>query len=316
MAVNDDFREAIDPADARIAALYREAAVEEPPAHLGHEITANARRRGETVRARQPVPWWRVSRVPFAAIATALITASLVAVMWQQGADRVAPASTAPAPSAERASPDVLHQADALPQTGAGTDRLAESRDHLAEAPAGPTKNRAGSAPSRRPPASMPGPEAGQASRLPHERGLLSSDPAQVSEASSQATSEKGPGTDAPAPASAAPSSAAAVASSPVPGSAPPSSAPAPPPAARPLLERKALTASKQLADAQSPAAIASAPAKLIAELEGQPPARWIERIVGLRRDGRRSEADALIAEFKRRYGEERLPASLQRNDE
>jgi hypothetical protein len=56
--------------------------------------------------------------------------------------------------------------------------------------------------------------------------------------------------------------------------------------------------------------------AALIKELEGQPAARWIERIVTLRRDGRRQEAEALLSEFKLRYPSEPLPPGLQRSDD
>jgi len=56
--------------------------------------------------------------------------------------------------------------------------------------------------------------------------------------------------------------------------------------------------------------------AALIAELEGEPASRWIERIVTLRRDGRRQDADAVLAEFKLRYPTEPLPESLQRDDD
>jgi hypothetical protein len=70
------------------------------------------------------------------------------------------------------------------------------------------------------------------------------------------------------------------------------------------------MQASRVAPNSPSPAAA------LITELEGQPASRWIERIVTLRRDGRRHEAEALLAEFKLRYPSEPLPPSLQRNDE
>jgi hypothetical protein len=54
----------------------------------------------------------------------------------------------------------------------------------------------------------------------------------------------------------------------------------------------------------------------LIAELENEPPARWVERMLALRREDRRQDADALVAEFKRRFPTERLPPDLQQNDE
>ena len=53
----------------------------------------------------------------------------------------------------------------------------------------------------------------------------------------------------------------------------------------------------------------------LITELDKAPPERWIERIQMLRRDGRRDEADALVKEFTRRYGDGALPPRLKSND-
>ena len=70
--------------------------------------------------------------------------------------------------------------------------------------------------------------------------------------------------------------------------------------------------ASQQQMDRISPAPAAPALAALIGELDARPPALWLERIIALRREGRREDADALLAEFKRRYPEEPLPATLQ----
>jgi hypothetical protein len=54
----------------------------------------------------------------------------------------------------------------------------------------------------------------------------------------------------------------------------------------------------------------------LIAELENEPPARWVERMLALRRQDRLQDSEGLLAEFKRRFPAERLPASLQQSDE
>jgi hypothetical protein len=52
--------------------------------------------------------------------------------------------------------------------------------------------------------------------------------------------------------------------------------------------------------------------APLVAGLEGRSPSLWIQRILELRQQDRRAEADALLAEFKQRYPEEPLPATLR----
>jgi hypothetical protein len=56
-------------------------------------------------------------------------------------------------------------------------------------------------------------------------------------------------------------------------------------------------------------------PSVLIAELDREPPGRWVERIQTLRRDGRRGEADALLREFTRRYGDAAVPPALKSDE-
>ena len=43
-------------------------------------------------------------------------------------------------------------------------------------------------------------------------------------------------------------------------------------------------------------------------ELDRAPPPAWLERIGALRKEGRTGEADALLAEFRRRYPEVSVP--------
>ncbi|MGZ5139678.1 MAG: hypothetical protein ACXWCX_17925, partial [Burkholderiales bacterium] len=92
---------------------------------------------------------------------------------------------------------------------------------------------------------------------------------------------------------------------------------PAPAPAAKPLLMPDAKALSRERIGPSPPQSRVSARAgALIAELENEPPARWVERILALRREDRRQDAEVLLAEFKRRFPTEKLPASLQQNDE
>lgn len=81
---------------------------------------------------------------------------------------------------------------------------------------------------------------------------------------------------------------------------APAVSATPPPPAGVPM--RKSESASRPRAEAASE----------IAELDGEPAAVWLERIAVLRREGRDSEADALLAELKVRFPGATLPPQRQ----
>ena len=57
-----------------------------------------------------------------------------------------------------------------------------------------------------------------------------------------------------------------------------------------------------QAARAPQRAAEATAPAAPAAPAAEEPPEKWGERIMALRRDGKTDEADALLAEFRKRY--------------
>jgi hypothetical protein len=50
----------------------------------------------------------------------------------------------------------------------------------------------------------------------------------------------------------------------------------------------------------------------LLKELEPQAPEKWLEKIEALRREGRKAEADELLAEFKRRFPTHPLPPGLR----
>jgi len=65
------------------------------------------------------------------------------------------------------------------------------------------------------------------------------------------------------------------------------------------------------------PSAAARAPAvrksALVRELETQPPEKWLEKIAELRREGRATDAEELLAEFRKRFPEHAVPESLRR---
>jgi hypothetical protein len=103
-------------------------------------------------------------------------------------------------------------------------------------------------------------------------------------------------------------------------GTAPPSArAPAPkaakqPPAAEesreptPLLRSERPTAEMRAAPPASPMRKST----LLREFEDQPPEKWLDKILELRRDGRDREADELLAEFRKRFPEHPLPPALR----
>jgi hypothetical protein len=49
-----------------------------------------------------------------------------------------------------------------------------------------------------------------------------------------------------------------------------------------------------------------------VAALENRPPAAWLDEVRSLQRQGLLREADRLLAEFKRRFPQEPIPAELQ----
>lgn len=91
-------------------------------------------------------------------------------------------------------------------------------------------------------------------------------------------------------------------------GARPP--APAAPEAEMPA---PAMRRERAAAGTSGPAADAAPPAPaLVRELEMQPPEKWLEKILGLRQQGRTKEADELFVEFKKRYPSHSLPSSLR----
>ena len=52
--------------------------------------------------------------------------------------------------------------------------------------------------------------------------------------------------------------------------------------------------------------------ARHLVELDKQPPAMWIERVLALRKDGRIAEADGVLMEFKLRFPDVPLPPELR----
>ena len=69
-------------------------------------------------------------------------------------------------------------------------------------------------------------------------------------------------------------------------------------------------SATQQAPEAANPMPLAST---LAAEYANEPPGKWGEKIVDLRRRGRSAEADELLAEFRRRFPDHLVPEAWRR---
>jgi hypothetical protein len=78
--------------------------------------------------------------------------------------------------------------------------------------------------------------------------------------------------------------------------------------------EQKAAQPSAPAADQAAPAAgVAGAPSAAKPLEAAEPPERWLERIAGLREQGRDREADESLAEFRRRHPDYRIAEPMLR---
>lgn len=311
MAVNRSGDERRTEEEARIAQLYRLASTEIPPAHIDTAIAAAARAPGKAAPQSRALAWWNMWRVPFAFAAVAVVSVSLVTLMMEEDSDRVA--------SAPQRAPPVVPERDfarSQPEAADGGAPKADERK--------PERRQGSDGPSQQNAATMP-PAAPQldtteSRRMSREDAAAQQAPPSAAEATAGTVQKAAPTeavqsrVEAPAPiaqdrapaaamARARPEAQAGASEEPAPSSPPARAAP------KAALGMRAL-------ESERPAAPASRPSPEVAahilQLEGREPSMWIERIVALRRDGRRAEADGLLAEFKRRYPEETLPASLQ----
>jgi ribonuclease E len=78
------------------------------------------------------------------------------------------------------------------------------------------------------------------------------------------------------------------------------------------LAERERARTQARLQKAERPLPDTASVAALLKEFELQPPGKWLERIEVLKREGRQAEADAMLAEFKRRFPAHPLPAGVR----
>lgn len=281
MAVNEPEQRATAD-DARIAQLYREASVDEPPARMDAAIRSTARA-GSTARVRpHRSAWWMPWRVPFAVAAVALVSASLVTLVMDEGGKRIGEIAVPPAPQQSGARSPA---AELEPRGEVPADQAIAREQPRSQSP----ELRA------TPPAALPPLPSSDDTALSKAEG----EQAPTQKALARAFDVPMPPKEAGSLGTHQPQIAAAPAREPAAIQA------APAPAAAAAAARRADRAEAAL---EAPPDITP----FTTELEREPPARWIERITGLMRQDRRREAEALLAEFKRRYPLERLPPSLE----
>ena len=300
-----------DPED-EIRRRYRELAREEPPRALDDAILAAARRELETRPAPLVAPTGRRRwTVPVAAAAVIVLSAVLTLHVQREQPDAELSAPPPAPPVARKDEPAAAADRAEVPreqppapaskaEAQAGGERYKEAAklqtperrravDSAAAKPKAPAP-----APVQPPPAPQPAPDFASSAqpKPPADVGRFSPDPA--------------PSAAPPAQAQMQMRSAAAPAAKPAPrASESVSAAGAGPPVAaeqRPPLG--SLRDSARLREDSTGLAKRAEPS--------ESPERMLERIAGLRREGRQKEADDLYAEFRKRFPDYRIPEAMR----
>lgn len=304
--MSDELRNGNPMADPGLARLYREAAREEPPAHLDAAILAAARRDTDARPWATGSAWLRSWRLPVSIAAVVALSVSLVTLMIDEGDDRLtapprrAPDSPAKAGVDRESAPLPAQPAESTPPAtvAAPATGTVEARPSAREAQ--PAESGSAKEAKRAEPVATPGaapqpfpaaPQTGRAERRESESKPTLRDMAPQPPAAAM---------DSPAPAG---KSAADLARAPVVGEETPRAA-----APAPLMRNRAAPE----AAASSVARPTPQKSALIREYENRTPEKWLEKIAELRRDGKTAEADELLAEFKKRFPEHPLPATLR----
>ena len=318
MALNRNAGGELPDRDPELDRVYALGEREEPPARLDDAIRAAARRE---VGARPSLPGkaWRAWRVPVSLAAVLVLSVSVVMLMRQEGADRLAEvAPPAAAPPLEHARPAHPVEPPTKPEPSQRAQPAREAANQLRDAPAseaapasvekdrrrkeqnatGTTADIARSAgsPGLAPqPFPVPQPAAPEppASAPPVARSQAGVLAKQVESGAAVGPAVPERPASAPQAAAEARGPAAELATQPKPFVQPPA-----PKAAE--KRRRDDTAT----DANRP---------IWAGYERQPPEKWLARIEELRRSGSEAEAREMLEEFKRRFPEHPLPAALTR---
>lgn len=306
MAMSDELRNGNPKADPGLARLYREAAQEEPPAHLDAAILAAAHRDIGVRPWATGSAWLRSWRLPVSIAAVVLLSVSLVTLMFDEGGDRLTapprrtPDSPAKASVDRESAPLPAQPAETIPPATKAAPAMGTVETRQGAREAQPAESSSAKEAKRAEPVATPGaapqpfPAAPQAAMA--ERRETESKPAPLRDMAPQPPAAA---MDSPAPAG---KSAADLARAPAVGEETPRAA-----APAPLMRNRA--APEAAASVARPAPQKSA---LIREYENRTPEKWLEKIAELRRDGKTAEADEMLAEFKKRFPEHPLPAALR----
>lgn len=271
--------------DPQLDAAYRAGAEAGPPARLDDLIRAAARR--EAGSGPRPLTARRRWQMPLALAAVLVLSVSVVTTMREQGADQL-----------DQPLPAISNSSNSGSDGGTeNTQRSATKAEVMGKAAAPPAM-------SASPVGPAPAPAPAEPQTFAAEKR---SAPPAVAEAPAVPAAAPAPPAQPPMMAR---REAAAVASQ---GAvAEPRSAEAPVAAPRALMRAPAATADAAAARSGAPAVAMSAPPAPWQDLVGKPAEQWRQRILELRRAQRLTEAEAVTAEFRKRFPDERLPEAGQ----
>lgn len=277
-----------DPRDAALSRRYREAAEEVPPAYLDAAILAAARR--DAGARPRPLGAFSASRwrLPVALAAVVVLSVSLVTVVIDERGNELSapPRAAAPAPGASSEPARTLGKL-AEESARAGNDPAAVPERKLERIQPG----RAVADAEQRADRSRPEPDAAAAEKSsPAEPFAIA--PTDAPQVKRRAAAERDAASAPRAqvvPAAPAPAGAGGVAA----------------------MQREGF-ADEMKSDAAAPR-LSPEIARQVRALAAEPPAKWLERIAELRRAGRDSEADELLAEFRRRFPQHAVPRDLEK---
>ena len=334
MAIRQDDRPQDEPRDPALDRAYAAGRREEPPPALDTAILAAARREANS-RPRPIGSTLYRWRAPLAFAAVLVVSVTVVLLMREEGAERISeshvPMASPPPPPAtekERASEDgrsLAQPAQDAPRArperarpDPDTARLrdaptASAQEERRKAEAYPGQNKLQGAPEAPRPASRPFPEATTSSE-PKQSAPES--PPLPSDALAKRT-QQGASTgqaleraqrEQPAPRPSSPRAATEAPQAPaIPDSA------AGPGGAQPRGIQQAAPERAPGARQEMREDVAGPSRPVWRDYEAQPPEKWLERVAELHRSGRAREANEMLAEFRKRFPQHRVPAALER---
>lgn len=314
--------------DPGLDRLYRAAGREEPPAHLDAAILAAAHReagaRPQALRRAALRRW----HVPVSIAAVIVLSVSLVTLVGEEGGEQLTqapPPAPAQPPVAQPAPPASALSESTQPRPPTTTPAQPQPPVARATPPAPALSERTQPHPSAAVPGvGSPAPREdaraeGALSGLGSMKDSITGETAgpAASKAAGAASAPDDAARSRPEPFRDAPSAVERRAAEPqavpaeefaarAPAAAERSGAPkVAAPAAKPLSRPRAM------AQARKEEASVGAPTPVWHGFEKEPPQRWLERISELKRLERVADAEAMLAEFKRRFPDHPLPPGL-----